>query len=97
MCISKHTLEMVLKQRFTNCKCTKYIVTSFPLISVIKSIFSHLHENLEHKLCFRNYRCPKIIFTTIRVYYIVHFKMQSKKPNRDKNQQKSVMKNNKVR
>ena len=36
------------------------------------SIFSHLRENLEHKLCFRKYRCPKIILTTMRVYYIVH-------------------------
>jgi hypothetical protein len=36
------------------------------------SIFSQLPENLEHKLCFRKYRCPKTTFTTIRVYYIVH-------------------------
>ena len=39
MCISKQTLEMVLKQIYElqmwGGNCTKYIVTSFPVISLI--------------------------------------------------------------
>jgi len=38
MCVSKHTLEMVLEQRFANGRCTKYIATPFQIISIISYV-----------------------------------------------------------